>query len=317
MTPPSSSSARSDVITTDVAHAASLIRSGGLVAMPTETVYGLAADATDPAAIARIYSAKGRPTGHPLIVHLADPADAFDLVDELPESAKVLADAAWPGPLTVIVPRPASLPPEVAGGLDTVGIRVPAHPMARELIRAAGVPVAAPSANRFGSVSPTTAQHVADDLGDRLDPARDAILDGGPCSVGVESTIVDTVSEPPQVLRAGAITAEQVERLLGSVAESSGPARASGMLASHYAPRCQVRLASTAADTTRLIAEHPEARVLDHTGDLVRYARDLYAELRRADTDGVEVLIAVLPPPAGLGHAIRDRLTKAAAPRPT
>lgn len=300
----------------DVERAAALLRSGGLVAMPTETVYGLAADATDTEAIARIYAVKGRPTGHPLIVHVADPDDVVALVADLPEAARVLGAAAWPGPLTVIVPRPPSLPADVAGGLDTVGVRVPAHPMARALIRAAGVPVAAPSANRFGSVSPTTADHVAVDLGQRLDPQRDAILDGGPCDVGVESTIVDTVASPPQILRAGAITAEQVAELLGAVASPSGPSRASGMLASHYAPTCAVHLAHDDADAKRLADEFPGARVLDARNDLVEVARDLYADLRRADDDGVSHLIAILPPPEGLGHAIRDRLQKAAAPRP-
>lgn len=299
----------------DVERAASLLRAGGLVAIPTETVYGLAADATDPEAIARIYEVKGRPTGHPLIVHVADPDDVLALVADLPEAAQMLGAAAWPGPLTVIVPRPASLPAEVAGGLDTVGIRVPAHPLARDLIRAAGVPVAAPSANLFGSVSPTTAQHVAADLGERLDAGRDAILDGGPCDVGVESTIVDAVASPPQILRDGAITAEQVAELLGSVAAPSGPSRASGMLASHYAPDCTVHLADGDAEAARLADELPDARILDARDDLVDVARSLYADLRRADADGVGHLIAILPPAAGLGHAIRDRLQKAAAPR--
>jgi len=300
----------------DIERASSLLRAGGLVAMPTETVYGLAADATDPDAIARIYAVKGRPTGHPLIVHVADPDDVLELVGELPDAARALGAAAWPGPITVIVPRPVSLPADVAGGLDTVGIRVPAHPMARHLIRVAGVPVAAPSANLFGSVSPTTAQHVAADLGERLDAERDAILDGGPCDVGVESTIVDTVASPPQILRAGAITAEQVSELLGSVAAPSGPSRASGMLASHYAPDCAVHLADDEAEAQRLLDEFSSARVLDARDGLVQVARDLYADLRRADAEGVDHLIAILPPAAGLGHAIRDRLQKAAAPRP-
>ncbi|MEL6890903.1 MAG: L-threonylcarbamoyladenylate synthase [Actinomycetota bacterium] len=303
------------MITTDVAEAAARLRAGGLVAMPTETVYGLAADATDRAAIARIYAVKGRPADHPLIVHVADPDDVATLIPDLPDTARRLGAAAWPGPLTVIVRRPPGLPPEVAGGRDTVGIRVPAHPTARELIRCAGVPVAAPSANRFGSVSPTSAAHVERDLGDRLDRGRDAILDGGSSEVGVESTIVDCVSDPVQILRAGAITRDHVHELLGAVADASGPARASGMLASHYAPACQVRLVDSADDAIALRAGTPGSRVLDLTDDPVRYARDLYAELRRADDDGVSTLVAVLPEPAGLGHAIRDRLTKAAAPR--
>lgn len=296
----------------DLSAAVAAIRRGGLVAMPTETVYGLAADATDPAAIARIFATKGRPVEHPLIVHLADAADLERWAPESSDSARALAATCWPGPLTLIVPRSDLLPAAVAGGRDTVGLRVPAHPMARELIRLAGVPLAAPSANRFGSVSPTTADHVRQDLGD----AVDVVLDGGPCPVGVESTIVDTTVDPVQVLRSGAITAEQVAEVLDTgVAGASGPARASGMLTSHYAPQCQVRLVDTSDDAVALAAGSPRSRILDLSADVAEYARDLYAELRRADADGVGTLIAVLPEPSGLGHAVRDRLTKAAAPR--
>jgi L-threonylcarbamoyladenylate synthase len=305
------------MLTDDIELAAAALRSGGLVAMPTETVYGLAADATDPAAIARIFSTKGRPSDHPLIVHLASPDDLLRWAPDASPAARALGAAMWPGPVTIIVLRSDHLPAEVAGGRDTVGIRVPAHPMAQRLIAAAGVPVAAPSANRFGAVSPTTAQHVLDDLGEHLVDGRDLVLDGGACEVGVESTIIDCTVDPPQVLRAGAITTEQVEVLLGStVAAASGPARASGMLASHYAPNCQVRLVDSPDDAAALAAGTPGSRILDHTDDLARYARDLYLELRRADADGVRVLIAVLPAASGLGHAIIDRLTKAAAPRP-
>lgn len=304
-------------VRTDVERAAAAIRSGGLVVMPTETVYGLAADATDPAAVARIFEVKGRPTGHPLIVHLSDPDDLDRWAPDAAASARVLATIAWPGPLTVIVPRSDSLPSEVSGGLDTVGIRVPAHPMARELIRLAGVPLAAPSANRFGAVSPTTARHVTDDIGDLLDADRDVILDGGPCPVGVESTIVDTTVDPVQILRSGAVTDDQIRSILGAKVDPSvGPVRASGMFASHYAPGCQVRLVDSADDADALAAGTRGARILDLTDDVARYARDLYGELRRADADGIATLIAVVPPSAGLGHAVRDRLTKAAAPRP-
>ena len=307
-----------DLVTTDVERAADALRSGGLVAVPTETVYGLAADATDPTAIARIFSVKGRPTGHPLIVHLADPDDLARWAPDASAHAVRLAETAWPGPLTVIVPRSTGLPPEVAGGRDTVGIRVPAHDTTRALIRAAGVPVAAPSANRFGAVSPTTAAHVVADLGDRLDPTRDVVLDGGPCPVGLESTIVDCTTDPPQLLRAGAVDAEQVAALVGStVASASGPSRASGMLASHYAPRCPIRLVTSYPEAEELAASLDGGRILDAASDPVVVARSLYSELRRADHDGVRVLVAVLPEPRGLGHAIIDRLTKAAAPRPT
>lgn len=304
------------MLTLDVELAAQRIRAGGLVAMPTETVYGLAADATNPEAIARIFAVKGRPSDHPLIVHLAAVEDLAVWAPAASSAALLLGSTVWPGPVTIIVPRSERLPPEVAGGRDTVAIRVPAHRLAQQLIAAAGVPVAAPSANRFGAVSPTTAQHVSVDLGNRLDPARDLILDGGPCDVGIESTIIDCTVEPPQLLRAGAITAEQVAEILGSdLMPSSGPSRASGMLASHYAPRCQVRLVDTADDAMALAAGTPGSRVLNNTDDLVRYANKLYSDLRSADEDGVRTLIAVLPAASGLGHAIIDRLTKAAAPR--
>ncbi|MGB3733611.1 MAG: L-threonylcarbamoyladenylate synthase [Ilumatobacter sp.] len=300
------------LIRDDLAAAVAALQAGGLVAMPTETVYGLAADATDPAAIARIFEAKGRPADHPLIVHLADGSDLDRWAPTASRAARALAATCWPGPLTLIVPRSALLPAAVAGGRDTVGLRVPAHPLARELIRSVGVPLAAPSANRFGAVSPTTAAHVRQDLGD----AVDVVLDGGACPVGVESTIVDTTVDPVQILRAGAITEEQVASVLdASVAATSGPARASGMLASHYAPSCQVRLVDSVDDAVALAAGTPRSRILDLTADIAKYARELYAELRRADDDGVATLIAVLPDAVGLGHAVRDRLTKAAAPR--
>jgi L-threonylcarbamoyladenylate synthase len=286
------------------------------VAIPTETVYGLAADATNPEAVARIFEMKGRPSDHPLIVHLASIDDLDDWAAAVPHTARVLTAAAWPGPLTVIVPRAAGVLDQVTGGLDTVGLRVPAHPMALAVLERAGVALAAPSANRFGAVSPTTAGHVLRDLGDRLDPARDVILDGGPCPIGVESTIVDCASSPPQILRAGGVPVEDVRRLLdGAVADASGSSRASGMLVSHYAPRCEIRLVDSADDALALRAGTVGAEVLDLTDDLVGYARDLYSRLRDADDRGVATLIAVLPPTDGLGHAIRDRLTKASAPR--
>ncbi len=303
------------LVTTDIERALRCLRAGGLVAIPTETVYGLAADASDPAAVRRIYSVKGRPTGHPLIVHVTSLDAARDWAAEFPRAATQLAEMAWPGPLTVIVPRAPGVLDEVTGGRDTVGVRVPAHPMALELLERFGGGVAAPSANRFGSVSPTSAADVLDELGDRLDPAIDVILDGGSSPVGVESTIVDCTSTPPQILRAGAITPEEVHTLLGEVATASGPSRASGMLASHYAPRCQVLLADDIASAEALAEAHRDSEVLDRTDELGAYARDLYATLRDADRRGVPTVVAVLPPAAGLGHAIRDRLTKAAAPR--
>jgi len=301
--------------TTDVGRAAEALVRGGLVAIPTETVYGLAADAMNAEAVRRIFEVKGRPSGHPLIVHLSD-AGQLDTWSEKPgTAARELATTAWPGPLTVIVPRSGVVPDEVTGGRDSVGLRVPAHPLSLELLRRTGTALAAPSANRFGEVSPTTADHVLRDIGDRLDPDRDLILDGGPSPIGVESTIVDCTTEPPQILRAGAVPAEQVRRIVGEVSAAAGPARASGMLASHYAPRCQVRIVDSADDAWALRAGTPRSEVLDHTDDLVAYARHLYADLRSADERGIGTVIAVLPPAQGLGHAIRDRLTKAAAPR--
>ncbi|RLE17237.1 MAG: threonylcarbamoyl-AMP synthase [Actinobacteria bacterium] len=306
------------LLTRDVSRAEQAIRSGGLVAIPTETVYGLAADATNPVAVRRLFEVKGRPVDHPLIVHLhsADQLDKW--AEELNETALILTRAAWPGPLTVIVPRASGVLDVVTGGLDTVGLRVPAHPLALELLDRVGVGLAAPSANRFGSVSPTTAEHVLHDLGDLLDPALDVVLDGGPCPVGVESSIVDCTSEPPQILRAGGVGSEEISRLLnGGVAGSSGPARASGMLTSHYAPSCVVKLVDNADDAMALRAGSPNSAILDLSDDLVAYARNLYGRLREADEQGLKTLIAVLPPADGLGHAIRDRLEKAAAPRPS
>ncbi|MEX2625989.1 MAG: L-threonylcarbamoyladenylate synthase [Ilumatobacteraceae bacterium] len=311
----------SDLVTTDIDRAVARLDAGGVVAIPTETVYGLAALADRPDAIRRMYAIKGRPTDHPSIVHVAD----VDHVHEwavLPDGrATILATACWPGPLTLLLARGPRVADEVTGGRPTVGIRVPAHPMTNALLRRLDGAVAAPSANRFGQVSPTTAAHVVADLGDLLDPERDAILDGGPCPVGIESTIIDCTVAPPQVLRPGGIPTEDVERLLdGALAPAAGPVRAAGMLASHYAPRCRVHLATdrAAADATqqRIGAAGRAVGVLDRTDDLVAATRHLYADLRDADRRGLDDLVVVLPPPAGLGHALRDRLTKAAADRP-
>lgn len=304
------------LVTTDIDIAIRKLRAGGLVAVPTETVYGLAADTSNAAAIARIFAVKGRPTGHPLIVHIAD-ADQLDVWSSEPSNvARRLAAHGWPGPLTLIVPRSNRVHDSVTGGRMTVGLRVPAHRMTLDLLRSSGLAIAAPSANRFGAVSPTTAQHVLDDLGDLLNPATDAILDGGPCAVGLESTIIDTTVDPPQLLRAGAITADDVAALVSDLAHASGPSRASGMLESHYAPQCEVRLVDNADDAWALHAGTPGAEILELNDGLAEAARSLYSELRAADTRGAKMLIAVLPPATGLGHALRDRLTKAAAPRP-
>ncbi|MGA0297965.1 MAG: L-threonylcarbamoyladenylate synthase [Ilumatobacteraceae bacterium] len=303
----------------DPATAAALLSAGGLVAIPTETVYGLAADITDLAAVARIFSAKGRPTGHPLILHVADVETArrFGVLDARAEALAML----WPGPLTMIVPATDAVPREVTGGRDTVAIRVPEHQLTLQVLSTLDGAVAAPSANRFGRVSPTTAQHVIDDLGDILDPDRDAILDGGPCLVGVESTIVDLTCDPPQILRPGGVPSPLLDRLLepvdgSSIVAATGPARASGMLPSHYAPERGVVLVER---EDREILD-PEALVIDRADDPVEAARHLYDDLRRADTsidrDRSEPIVVVQPAnDGGLGSAVRDRLKKAAAPR--
>jgi L-threonylcarbamoyladenylate synthase len=297
----------------DVDRALEILRAGGLVAIPTETVYGLAADAEQPDAVRRIFTVKGRPPEHPLIVHVASLEAARSWTEGFPASAELLAEACWPGPLTVLVPRSARVPDVVTGGRPTVGLRVPAHPLTHELLVRFGGALAAPSANRFGRVSPTTAQHVLADLGDEVD----YILDGGPCPVGVESTIVDCTVTPAQVLRPGGIPTEDVERLLGALAAPSGDRRAPGMLDAHYAPRCRVVLAESPEAAAALAgAERLGDRqvvVIDQCDDLVAYAQQLYRWLREADDQGASAVVAVLPPAEGLGHAIRDRLAKAAA----
>src|SRR5262245_5420312 len=222
---------------TDLAHAVAVLEGGGLVAFPTETVYGLGADASSDAAAARIFAAKGRPRGHPLIVHLAEGARLDDWARDVPETARRLARAAWPGPLTIIVRRGPRVAAAVTGGADTVGLRVPAHPVAQALLRGFGGGIAAPSANRFGRVSPTTADHVAADLGADVD----YILDGGPCAVGVESTIIDLSRGRAVLLRPGGLPREAIEPITGPLdaPDEAAPA-APGTLASHYAPRAEV-----------------------------------------------------------------------------
>jgi L-threonylcarbamoyladenylate synthase len=314
-----------ELITSDIDRAVRALAAGGLVALPTETVYGLAADAEQVDAVRRIFEVKGRPADHPLIVHLAPDAPLDGWVDGWADdghaNALTLARTCWPGPLTMLLPRGPRVLDVVTGGRSTVGLRKPAHAVAVALLERYGRGLAAPSANRFGKVSPTSAEHVLADLGDRLDPDRDVIVDGGSSVVGIESTIVDLTVSPPQVLRDGAITASDIERLLaGPVGAASGPSRASGMLTSHYAPDCEVVLADDADAATMLANERGRrgrrTRILDRTGDLVVAAQCLYDDLRRADADGIDVLVVVRPPAAGLGLAIRDRLLKAAAARP-
>ena len=300
-------------VTDPIAEALTVLRRGGLVGIPTETVYGLAADASNEAAVRRIFAAKHRPSDHPLIVHIASVDELSSWSLSIPHAAQVLADACWPGPLTVLVPKALHVLDVVTGGRETIGVRVPAHPMALELLQRFGGGLAAPSANRFGQVSPTTAAHVRADLGDDVD----YVLDGGPCPIGVESTIVDCTCTPSQVLRPGGIPNEEIARLLdGALGEPGGPSRASGMLTSHYAPRCRVEIVESMPLATAQATSHEReglrVDIIDPCADLVSAAQNLYVWLRDADERHLDVLVAVLPPPVGLGHAIRDRLIKAA-----
>jgi L-threonylcarbamoyladenylate synthase len=286
-----------------------------LVVFPTETVYGLGADASNPTALRRLFAVKGRPVHHPVIVHLASAETIDDWASEVPDEARVLTDRFWPGPLTVILRRRARVLDEVTGGLPTVGLRVPAAPVAVDLLAAFGGGLAAPSANRFGHVSPTTAQSVIDELGD----AVDLVLDGGPCRVGVESTIVELTGEAPTVLRPGAVTVAQLERALGrSVRPPEGPSRAPGMLPSHYAPNAAVEIVAAEALATRTEELRQQGRrvvTIVPSADLDTDAHTLYARLREADAHGADVILAVLPEDEGIGAAIADRLRKAAGPR--
>ena len=298
-------------ISSDPSRAVEVLRNGGLVAIPTETVYGLAADVTMPEAVERIFSTKDRPTGHPLIIHVAHLEIAERWADLSSPTAQVLATTCWPGPLTLLAKRRPQVSDIVTGGRPTVGIRVPAHPLTQQLLAEHGGAIAAPSANRFGKVSPTTAQHVIDDIGNYLDPDRDLILDGGPCGVGVESTIIDITTNPAQLLRPGGISAETVSELIGDVDEASGPSRAAGMMASHYAPRTKMMLVEPGDPLPDTSSD--EVYIIDCAQDLVKAAHDLYSELRAADAAEVSLIIALMPPKEGLGTALRDRLTKAAA----
>ena len=312
-------------IGTDVQRATDIIRSGGLVAIPTETVYGLAADALDPAAVLRIFEAKQRPHFDPLIVHVADLEAAKALSNGMDPLALRLAEAFWPGPLTLVVPKAAHVPDVVTSGLDTLGLRVPAHPLTLDLLRLCGRPLAAPSANPFGYVSPTTAQHVADQLGDKVP----YILDGGACSVGVESTIVGWDNGRWHLYRPGGIALEDIEAVIGRVEPAVKHVLpvAPGMLASHYAPRKPVhvgdvpallrRFAGRAVGVISFRTEYPGHRceVLSESGDMAEAARHLFAVLRDMDASDCAVIVAEEFPNEGLGRAINDRLRRAAAAR--
>jgi L-threonylcarbamoyladenylate synthase len=291
-----------------IARAVDVLNSGGLVGLPTETVYGLAARADNDEAVAKIYIAKGRPSGHPLILHISDISELNRYAVNIPREAMNLAQQCWPGPLTLLLHKSVEVSHHVTGGRDTVAIRVPANDCALSIIGRCGHAVAAPSANVFGHVSPSTAQHVHDDLGDRVD----LIVDDGNCSIGVESTIIDFTAPHPQLLRPGGFPVEDIESIIGGkVHEPSGDARASGMLASHYSPDCRVVLVPNMDEALALHTATPRSRVLDHSDNYPLYAASLYAQMRQADADNMDEIIAVLPLSTGLGSAIRDRLIKA------
>jgi L-threonylcarbamoyladenylate synthase len=331
-----------------VAQAAGLLRAGELVAFPTETVYGLGADATNPLAVSRIFEAKERPYSDPLIVHIPGLEALTSVARDIPPVAWALARRFWPGPLTLVLPRASSIPAIVAAGGETVGVRAPAHPVAQALLRAAGVPIAAPSANRFMRTSPTTAAHVLEDLDGRIA----CVLDGGPCGVGVESSVLDLTSEPPRLLRPGAVTLEQAREFLpttlgpGEGADAT-PAiqRAPGQMERHYAPRARLvvydatgaagaeavlaaaRLALAAGARTGALVPDEEAEALEALGvavarlgpaaDPAAAARTLYAGLRGLDERGCDLLLTHTWPRAGLGLALWDRLRRAAGGRLT
>lgn len=310
---------------TDLAEAARLLSAGELVAIPTETVYGLAANAFDEAACLAIFERKRRPAFDPLIVHVASTSRAAEVVRELTPPAEALAREFWPGPLSLVLPKRREVPDLVTSGLATVAVRRPAHPLTQELLHALPFPLAAPSANLFGAVSPTSAQHVLDQLGGVVS----YVLDGGPCSVGVESTIVGWEDGDCVLLRPGGIPLEELERVVGAVHRPRGGAlpSAPGMLAAHYAPRTPLVL----GDLDALLREHGQrrlavlaftrargahaCRVLSERGDLAEAARRLFAALRELDASGAELVVAEPVPDEGLGRAINDRLRRASAAR--
>lgn len=302
--------ASSDAVGSDLELAVQILSSGGLIGLPTETVYGLAARSDHPDAVRRVFAVKGRPAGHPLIVHTGSIESARRLASEWSEVTNSLAESFWPGPLTLVVPRSPSVLDEVTGGLDTVAIRVPSHPLALALLQRVPFGVVAPSANLFGRVSPTTAMHVRSDLGDSVD----YVLDGGPCRIGLESTIVDCTQDSPQILRPGAITYSEIKTVVGRISPTSGPSRAPGMLTSHYAPQTSIIIVEDTAQATA--HARTGTPVFDGRLDPEAFAHDLYDLLRRCDDEGHREIVMILPSDVGIGTAIRDRLTKAAAPRP-
>jgi L-threonylcarbamoyladenylate synthase len=316
--------------------AAQIIKDGGLVGIPTETVYGLAANALSGKAVAKIFAAKGRPMDNPLIVHISEFNQIYKLVEEVPEAAKRLAEHFWPGPLTIILPKADIIPDEVSAGLDTVAIRLPSHPSARALIDAAGLPLAAPSANLSGSPSPTTAEHVLNDLGGKIE----AVLDGGACGVGVESTVITLATNPPRLLRPGGITLEQLRSVLGEVEMDSAVlnplakgvhASSPGMKYKHYSPKANVIIIDSNFDiykdyvnlhnaqgTAALCYNGEDAGLTVPTvcyggkDDYGEQARELFDALRRLDDIHATTVYARCPEPRGVGLAVYNRLIRAA-----
>ena len=315
--------------TNDIARAIAILRAGGLVAFPTETVYGLGADASNPEAIRKVFAAKGRPHDHPLIVHVASAAQLTDWAREVPPAAHTLAKKFWPGPLTLILKRAQGVSDVVTGGQDTVALRVHSHPVAQALLRAFGGGVVGPSANRYGRVSATTAEHVRQEFGDTVD----CVLDGGACDVGIESTLVDLSGAKPALLRPGWITASEIEAALGIslAAPNAQSPRAPGTLAKHYAPRTPLMLVETGlidelarsfvrqGKRVAVLARNARQPLIDNLMWIAAheapagYAHDLYANLRRLDDAGCEVILVEEPPLAMEWAAVRDRLGRAAA----
>ena len=314
----------------EIEQAATILRNGGLVAFPTETVYGLGGDASNPAAVRKIFAAKGRPADHPVIVHIADTSELKHWAAEVPRAAWVLAEKFWPGPLTMVLKRAPRVTDLVTGGQDTVGLRVPSHPVAQQLLKAFGGGIAAPSANRFGRLSPTTAQHVREELRE----AVDLVLDGGSSEVGIESTIVDLTRETPAVLRPGRITARQIaDALLAPLGEAGvGRPRVSGSLESHYAPGLPLKIVPPdeienyvrARPGTPIAVLSRRVRPRDSKATLWHgapespddYARMLYATLRWLDVSGCRLIVVEALPELPEWAAVRDRLSRAATPDP-
>jgi len=306
----------------NIARAADLLRAGELVALPTETVYGLGADASNPAAVLKIFAAKDRPADHPLIVHLADADQLGAWAREIPPAAEALARAFWPGPLTLILKKRAEVPDAVTGGQDTVGLRIPDHPVALELLEAFGGGIAAPSANRFGRISPTSAQHVFEELGESVA----MILEGGACDVGIESTILDLSRGEPVILRPGMIGIDALTAVIGQrprlKGEGENAPRVSGALLAHYAPRTPMQMASreditnAPADCAVLVraSEFPAGRFamsIDAPFDAHGYAHDLYANLRALDAGAARLILVENLPEGSDWDAVRDRLGRA------